>query len=377
MNCLTRKKILIGLSSAFFLGAFVCGIFSNDSPPAKNSQQEKENIPSSSKMEEKKFFISPQKKESIALVSFLKKLQTTPNISELNRLFENLFAPNLDGVNHSDLAYVDFMRGEIIRKWGEAAPLQGLEKLKNQEKGEELLGYLFSGWASKNPEAAAAYYDQNGMEYKKAAQIIKAILSEYAEHSPQKAKAWLQAHENNLIGNDLKESRTAFLRAVSESHPALIPELVKEDWTDAIKEELYTLALNWGTSDSESREWIDTLPTESRPKAEAGRIMGVTRGNLEKIKTEVLKFTPEERLHILKELANEVIRFGGLDMKDRMDWVVESLPEADMPDNLKFSIGTWVRDDLKDGKKWLESLPPGSKKDFILKCRKETMYGEE
>lgn len=319
---------------------------------------------------------SRNKDGTIATIRFLKRLHGSSKLEEITALFEEVFPESA----YSWYA-TDIMRVSLMEKWGELAPLQGLESLEGLEalnltykNGRDYTPALFSGWARKDPEAALAFYTEHykDADPEKSQAILSSIMSSYAAQSPQEALAWLALHKDSLAPDVFKHAHNACLLSRASNAPSSIPDLVKTMDSEDLSEKIYGLGYAWGASNAESREWIDALAPEQKAKAEAGRIMALSQGDLGQIKETLATMPPERRAEIARELADKVFHFGGLDLHERIDWIAESLPSSEIPEDLKSSIGSWLRRDIKDGTLWMESLPEGASKNLLEECYEKT-----
>lgn len=180
-----------------------------------------------------KFSLSPQRLTSRQFVSpkgeayFFKKLQANIDVDTLFELLEealNRRAQRSAGLSES------FELVMVLRRLGEVAPLQGMEKLLDIKGGEDLMPALFAGWASKDPEAVLKYYDEHNKKFKEREKgwLFKEILREYAHHAPQKAWACLHERKEGCSQYVVTDLYRQFVSALCRSHPDLIPQYAQD-----------------------------------------------------------------------------------------------------------------------------------------------------
>lgn len=364
----TKNKRLIIVILCSFLGGLLFSFTSGSKTEPDNQKKDslKKTLPSTVKNRKTTSpAFSSVKKNSPSMIALIRQLQGTPDIETLNELFDEAFHPK-NGL----LIHTNSKKWLIVNKWGKEAPKQGLAKLENiKDDGLNYLFPLFSGWASKNPEAAMAFYEEN---YKKDPQkypyrILNAIISEYAKQSPKKAWDYLTAQTNVLSEEELQKSQNIFLRAVSQKNPELIPEFAQSIGRNKMEKDAYLVGIGWGMHNPESKEWLKYLSDDNKIKVEAGIIMGATQGNLEQISSQLSSIPPENKIKVITELANNLQDSGGLNIYPKINWIVDNLPEAEMTEELQARLQSSLREDPKDSKSWIDSLPSGKKKSFLQK----------
>ena len=376
----TRRKALAIWSLLVFLSAFIGGL---NLPSGNSGEKQKKKNPDSLPLGAKQPYTTAhalQKKDPFpaSIVSFRQKLQGKPSLDTLKTLFDEAFL-DPSGPEHFTQ---DDKRGMVTQKWGEIAPLQGLEKLEKTPEGTKWIPTLFSSWASKNPKAAIACYEEHykAQETKLSSLILIAIAGEYAVQYPKQARDWLTTLKSNLPPTTWDQANRQILNAISRSHPDMIPEQIRtlsssgsQTTLKKSENELYNAGVNWGMYNTQSREWIAKLPENIRAKAEAGRIMGITKGHVEKLNDQIRQLPPEEQLEATKELADRLrLHNAGLDMPAYTHWLMEALPEQEFSKNFNYTIRSWFITNKEESKTWINSLPPGKKKDLLLQWHKES-----
>lgn len=366
-NPVYSKKIFIIVTSFFFCSAFLLGRYTSlpwaDEIKDDLSKKSAPRFTGKSKGENN---TDLQNKNTAK--NFQERLQGNLTIEDLNALFNEAFDPNEYEEYSSEKKC-----SQVIQKWGQIIPLQSLKKLEETPGGTDYLFPLFSGWASKNPDAALAYYEEHYKEDSKhSAIILNAIIGEYASQSPEKAWSYLFSQESDFLPDHFHKIKQTYLKAVALNHPEQIPELIEK--TELFSEQAtyqnetylaYETGLCWGEHDTESREWLKKLPYEERIQAEAGRIMGITKGDTKKIEALLSTLPLEDQVNITRELAPKIIS-NGLDTKERLDWLVNSSLEAKDLERLSSQVKRYFFWD-ESSKNWVDSLPPGEKKMLFQK----------
>ena len=366
MFIFARKKVLVILMAGSFWAAFVYALNWGDIFP--KTVYEKEDI--SSRITERRIQNSvskvPKKDEYDGFVFFMKRLQGKPSIDELEKLFEEVFYPE-NGYTNTSL----FQQEMVVRKWGEVAPRQCFEKLKEMKQGVNFLFPLFSGWAGKDPDAAISFYEEKArtdLEFAKGrADMLKAIVSEYARFSPLLAWDWLLSHKDDILEKEFADSKYLFFRCFPLEHPELIPEFVKRVDVEEIGDNLYAMGVGWGESQAGLPEWIMLLPEENRAIAQAGLIMGESHGNLDVINKKLSQIPKENKIKVIRELADPVLDAGAVDMLVRVNWIIDSLPQSEIPNSVKGTVTSWFERNTEEAKVWIDGLPIGEKRELLQK----------
>lgn len=371
----TRKFFFIAIVICYFFVAFLSGriiasVSSKEDTTGKATSHGADlQINSSSSESNNSSLLMEAEKGSYPWL--LNRLLGKVDVEELNVLFNEAFDPD---------TYVEFLserkRILIIQKWGELAPLQGLQKLEETPDGKNYLFPLFSGWVSKNPEAAIACYEERFRKDERYSPIVlNAIIGEYALQSPEKAWNYLLSYEGEISSGLTQKIKQRFLEATAESHPELIPDMVKRVGLPPAHDKVnlrnmgaafYKMGVQWGKHNSESREWLENLPDEFKRRADAGRIMGITNGDVDKINDYLLPLSPEDQKNTAKELWLYVWS-GGIDLPNRIDWIMESLPASEIDGSIEHKIMAWQSWDYERSQAWIDSLPSGAKKERLQK----------
>lgn len=348
------------------------------SPTSLGSDQQRSSVSSTTRMANPRNRAPMDKGRQAGLnrLSLIQKIRGNLSLEDLNDLFEDIFSDNYSWVAHGD------MREMIMEKWAELAPLQGLAKLRElyPEESEFLrnaslvLPSFFSKWASKDPEAALSYYEGYFMdathEGTTISHTLNGILSQYASYSPQKAWDWIEAHQGSLSPEVYETARSSFLIAIAEKHPEKIPAYIKDIHVKDINAPsqaglAYNLGIELGKSTSPTGEILKEFPDVLQTQIQAGMLMGQTQGNWESVKSALASMSKDEQSLLVPLLAPDVLSKGALDMQERIEWVIDSLPRPQLEGECLSLVKDWMSDNPEKAQQWIISLPEGDKKETL------------
>lgn len=304
-------------------------------------------------------------KESYA--AFIKMLEGKLTSDDCARLFQDEFTSvqkKTSGVLFNEKMDL------ILQKWGEIAPKQALEKVTVNEYGRYGVRAVFRSWAKKNPEAAAAFFSESQDRLiGKNPGILSEISGEWAKHSPEKAWEWIQSQDKSKadFGKAITDGEDYIVRAVADlpSEKALV--FLNNLDPAILARNAYVLGEKAEQFSPKSDEWMAKLPESSRLQAESGKMMSQTQGDLEEIKKKIASFDAEKQKIIAQELSCPILEASRLDIKERIDWIMDAVPEKSLPDVTDFFIKSYLLEDKVNAKKWVDSLPHGKKKERLLK----------
>lgn len=197
----------------------------------------------------------------------------------------------------------------------------------------------------------------------KNSDLVFTIATNWAEFAPEKAWDWLQTQNGKTVsGMNFQQCRDfVIMQCVAKQPQQFSSFMGKMDDADFQRN-----ALNMGMVLAEKREefaqLLQKLTPESQLKAEVGKITSLSKGEFDGVKEQLSSFDEEKQLKLAGELAPLLLNATCLDMKERIGWVVEKLPEEKWPD---YEIRRWLRDDREGAQAWLESLPAGTKKEKL------------
>lgn len=315
-------------------------------------------------------FLEKEARRGLAFV--MKELKENPSVEKLEAMFDREFQQEKHEFFSDSFNAQKWL---IVEKWAEIAPKQCFLKLK--ETGNEPYFYsLFYSWAKKNPEEAIAFYEENVSRESDvlAANITGAIVYQYAAHSPEKAWNWLAAQEKYLSPENLEQIKGDLVEVVAQRHPKELSRYFNE-LGDREKERVaYKVGQELGKTPPGYDEWLGTLSQPLQAKIEAGRIIAASGGSLSVLQEQLSQYSPEERERIAPQLALGLLETGGQDMRERVSWVLDTIPEEKLDGEAVFIIVVWLQEDVKNTKEWVDSYPAGEKKNRLLKWRNEKTY---
>lgn len=303
------------------------------------------------------------------LSTFITILRGKISSEDCEKLFNDIF---ISRGNPAEDLLLERKLYLLLEKWGQISPRHALDKIKKYGNYAGLNFRIFKGWAEKNPEAVAAFFDETQDPFlKNKSGILLALSGKWASQDPVKAWDWLQAREKTIpFKHQLRSCKVMIIRRMVDRFPAQIPQFISKLEASDLQENAYVLGEKWGEYKKNSSEWLDNLPRDIQIKAQAGRIMGETKENFKDIDQKLASFDQEQQQEILNELAFSLLDSSCMDTPDRLNWLMERLPEESISSDLRFHIKKWTEED-KDAKPWIDSLPDGKKKEYLLNIYKK------
>ena len=291
--------------------------------------------------------------------SFLKQIEKKKTPEEFEKLFDSLIGDPQTSHNSERMAM-------LLSKWGEIAPRQAIDKVLQSPLEELWLACIFSGWAGKDPETVAHYYDETkNKSIKNSYFVLNRIVSQWAQHSPAKAIQWLDSYkkEQPKLCESVKQS---IIPSLAKYKPDYIPELVSHLDKKELEMNAFSLGKYWSQYHPESIEWIEKLPEKDKKKALAGSLLGKTKGNLNELEQEVSQLSRDDQLVIIRTMAVPLLNVNGLKKEEVINWLIEKLPEALTDKNIQYFLRPWLHENRIDAQKWIDTLPEGKNKENIL-----------
>lgn len=299
-------------------------------------------------------------------VYFAKRLEGNLDAQDCEKMFDEMFA-QMNKPASSPLISAKMQM--LLEKWGKVAPKQALEKIKITGGAQYWVLPVFRGWMEKSPENAVAFFNESQDPLVKKNNWLPLIIAgTWANYSPQKAWDWVQLPSNRQsFGSNYQYFKNEIVSALVDKHPEQISQFLGKFSEEDVDNNAYLLGEKWVTDHSEAREWLEKLPEKSKTKAEAGVIMGTSKGDLNSIKSQLASFDEDKQKALFNELAEPMLEASRLDMKDRVDWIMDMTSDESYPANIQFYINKWLLEDWENSRKWVDSLPPGDKKERVLK----------
>ena len=372
MNFTTSKKTIVISFISLSLGIFLSFIAKKD-----NFNYQKSINAINSKLDPiERFSISQKNKHKSSnqssenLGSFFKKLQNCKNSNEYEELLQNLLS-----IENDSNAFNDKME-LLLAKWGSSSPKRALEKIVEYGGSKSWFIPVFRGWAKVNPEAAASFLinETDNSFIKNNPYVLIGISQEWALHDPVKALDWIMAQKNkNIYGEDYQSCKNLIIEEYLNRFPEKFQDLITLYSNNELELNAYDLGKNLGKNSFNFSEYVDKIPKEIKIKLEAGKIMGITKGDLGDIKKRVSSLNKIQQNELIKELSIPIIMSSRLDIKDRVDWILDFLPEISSSSELDYHIKNWILED-KEAKQWINDIPPGSKKEYLLNLTQINSY---
>lgn len=361
-NMFKKNKVII----LYALGAYLLGffLFFNGDHPKNEEKYVKEKVKTPPIKGELRPEISNRSQDNF--VFFVKKLASNLSADDCEKMFDEMF----DEMNKpASSPLISKKMQMLLEKWGKVAPKQALEKIKSTGGAQYWVLPVFRGWMEKSPENAVAFFNESQEPLiKKNNWLPLTIAGTWANYSPQKAWDWVQLPSNRQsFGNNYQYFKNEIVRALVDKHPEQISQFLGKFSEEDVDNNAYLLGEKWVTDHSEAREWLEKLPEKSKAKAEAGVIMGTSKGELNSIKSQLASFDEDKQKALFNELAEPMLEASRLDMKDRVDWIMDMTSDERYPANIQFYINKWLLEDWENSRKWVDSLPPGDKKERLLK----------
>lgn len=296
---------------------------------------------------------------------FSARMQKELTSEEMEKIFDELFS--------SSISDFDPKMSLLLQKWGEIAPKSALEKIKNNKGSIDWAYPVFMGWAKKNPEAAATYYSESRDRYvKNNFLVLVAISTQWTMYSPQNTWDWLQTQNGKTIFNrEFQYCKDVVINTLAENSPEKIPQFLEKLNMEDKERNAYALGEKWASAPvAGTDEWMGQLSEKGTLKAKAGQLMASSQGDLNEIQKSLSQFDEETQKKIIKELAYPLLETGNADIKDRISWLMDSMPNALSNFGIKRRINDWISEDKIDATKWIHSLPEGENKKQLLKLGK-------
>lgn len=358
----TNKKLTIFALIAFLVGMLVGGNWKNFKAGGVAKRPDAEKSPKTESSSGTVLTLSAESQDD--LDSFAKRLEG--NLSEND--YDKLFDEALKSRSAQSPAIIPQNKkmALLLAKWGTSNRKAALEKIHSVSKRGYLVWLAFEVWSRKDIEATVAFFEesQDHPLVKGDSSLISVIAGNWAKFAPEKAWDWLQSQNGKTVsGNRFLQCRDYFISTLIGKDPKQIaPFFEKLDEGD-FQRNARRIGIALAENEELFAQFIKKLTPESQIEAEAGRIMTVSNGELEKAKELTARLADEKQVKVIEMMAGFLLERICLDMDERVSWVVEKLPEDKWPNYL---IEKWLKDDREDAHAWVESLPAGPKKEKLL-----------
>lgn len=308
----------------------------------------------------------------VGFAEYFQHVQNLRTVEECEVYFENI-------IEDAALSLTEkhFRMSVLLFKWGELAPRQAIQKVqegdiwkisKEYDMTPPWLTYVFTGWAGKDPEAAAAFFKETSdPRIQKDPMLPVFLVQKWAEHSAKDAWRWLESLDKDSIAC-YEQCKLFVLYSMQENNVERIPEFIAG--LDERDSELYAPQLwwSWFKEHPESTEVMASLSGENKEAALMGSISGKTRGDLDAFTQEIAKYSPEEQKKIIFELAPGLLYGDKEGWEDRIHWVMKNAPEVFLQNSVKNSesLRVWLHENREEGKAILDRLPSGKEKEALM-----------
>ena len=231
------------------------------------------------------------------------------------------------------------------------------------------LSCVFSGWAGKDPEAAAAFFkDSDDPRIKKDPLVPSTLLGRWVEHSPQGAWDWLISQEENSFLYYRACKNMVANSMLNHENRERIPEFIAKMSEQDAKTYAPRLWETWFWEHPDSPEQMAALSGENRTAAILGSISGKARGDLDVLGRELSAYNQEERQKFLFALAPGSLSGGRAEKERKLQWFMANAPGALMQNSVIGSLNDWFLEKRVEAREVLDNLPPGKEKDFLMKA---------
>lgn len=372
-----NKRVWIVFLSFYILGVLSSYIIEEyNSTSAQQSLNknivEKYSMNNSRLLNHKDLSISLKSDEDIS--AYIKKINRAKSISDFQALYEEARM-----YMERDQFYVEIPSHSrmllLMRRWGEIAPRQAIEYINFTGGSKKWVSLIFLGWAAVDPENAVLYLEENQMNphIKNNSDIIVNIMKSWGEHAPDNAWEWLKNQKGKMISqaSDDTYAQYCLLESIIKYHPKKANEFFEKLKNEGRGFDVYALSLNLAEDTAHFNEIIRDLSAEEKIKMESGKVMKLSRGNLDQLKEKLNQYTPEFRKKIISIIASDVLKSNNLDTRERIEWLWNEYPiESILGTSLQ--IEQWMWNDMKNAKAWINTLPNDERKK-----RLETVYKEK
>ena len=359
-----KYKNYIILIFILFLGGYFFASFCRFSGPIDDLEISEKKVSVSSRFSAKfisKFHEEMEVKDDLNY--FIEKLQNSKGDDVYDELFDEIHSSSENYYSYY------FKMNLLLKKWAQSAPRQALQKIISTGENHYWVSLVFETWASRDPEKASAFYNESQDDViKKNPGVVAAICGQWTKYAPDKAWDWLLMQKDTILNQNFQKSKNAFIHSIAINHPDKIPQFLEKWDKQDLKDNAYILGEKWVGLDQEFNGFLEKFPENIQIKAKAGRIMGVAKGRLNEIQYEISQIeNATQRTKIIKEMALPLLESGGLDSQDKVSWILDSIPEVELSPEVESNIRKWMLEDRANAKKWIDSLPNGSKKDRLEK----------
>lgn len=276
-------------------------------------------------------------------------------------------AKKLEDLPWSERIMVGYL---LFARWGEEDPTAAMAYTRTMGfAGMFVRGTVMQSWASKYPQDAATYYQNNTAEFRmggmmggrrgRGGSTAQVIATEWARQDTKGAMAWALS----LEGRDQAEAiRGVFSEAAKEDPAAAAAMLASVTNPEAKLDAQGSIAREWGAKDwNAAQSWISSLPADQQGDAMARAIRGLADQD-PKLAATKIGAIPEgdDRNDAIESIAR---RWGQEDPAAAADWVMNSGSEEAKEDSIGRVVSSWVGKDAEAALAFVEQQPEGPVRD--------------
>lgn len=359
----------------------------------------------------------PSKNKKLLLEEILKERSYYRKDCNLYTYYASIRSDQREEEFQKILALDESQRGKVLKSffssWAKQEPRRALEtvaKIPDSFVRDELHYYVFSAWAEKNPEAAAAYFLENGDILKEegifmiifhdASVVFGAsysIVENLAKFSPEKALEWIDHIENKQKQTELKDK---LISVLAKKDPVALLKNSAQLFPGEENKTYAAIAGQWVKRDPvATQQWIETLPEEEKSIIHQAIVKSLSKDK----PLDALAWV-QKNLDI-KELNSDYQYFlnsalDNVEISEAQQWIqsfpdspekyrimenyASSLDDRNYTEQIEFiftipdkssqnealgrTLNRWMQDDDVAAKKWLDTTPLEKEdKEFILK----------
>ncbi|NWK56752.1 hypothetical protein HW115_14110 [Verrucomicrobiaceae bacterium N1E253] len=277
-------------------------------------------------------------------------------------------AAKLEDLPWSERIMVGYL---LFSRWGEEDPTEALAYTKTMGfAGMFVSGTVMQSWASKDPQGAAQYYQDNPGEFRMSgmmggrgrgggASTAGVIATEWARQDSAGALTWAQS----LEGRDQRDAiRNVFSESAKSDPSEAAAMLGTVTDPEAKKEAQNSVAREWGKQNWEDAQtWIASLPADDQAGASSQALRGLAETDPEKAAGNI-SMVPEgeARDDVMESIARQ---WGRDDPAAAASWVMANGSENAQKESIERVMPSWVQQDSAAAMAFINEQPEGGLRD--------------
>lgn len=290
---------------------------------------------------------------------------------QVRRFLEKLNEEKEAGERLGSMSSYDLTKS-LCERWGELSPKKALQDIRAMNKVNFSGTYsIFVGWASKNPEAAFAYY-----------------LNEYRENSPPKERLFILEYMVERVAGHYspdsiwevlsraskRERRDAIphlLRGVAETQPERVKEFVEKIGEEAFESGEWghwynyeDILENWKSKgDQFYEETLALFPEKVVFEIRKEEFSKTVKENPELTGKMISEMTEDRQREMFLDLRYSYPEYKNRDFRSYIDWVGRHATEKVARQVILDEASRAWGDSYSAKEKWVAGFPPGELKD--------------